>query len=50
MSYIFKGCSNLKNITLYNPNLNGKNVINMKDMFRGCSSLKSEGIIYKDYK
>ena len=50
MSYIFKGCSNLKNITLPNPNLNGKNVINMKDMFRGCSSLKSEGIIYKDYK
>ena len=38
MSYMFYGCSSLKEINLTNFNTN--DVINMSHMFYGCSSLK----------
>ena len=38
MSYMFAGCSSLKQINLNNFNTN--NVTNMSSMFDGCSSLK----------
>ena len=38
MSFMFCGCSSLKELNLSNFNIN--NVINMNAMFYGCSSLK----------
>ena len=38
MSFMFCGCSSLKELNLNNFNTN--NVINMRRMFGGCSSLK----------
>ena len=37
MSYMFNGCSSLKEINL--NNFNTENVTNMSYMFNGCSSL-----------
>ena len=42
MSYMFSGCSSLKELNLSNFNTN--NVINMYGMFKGCSSLKELNI------
>ena len=39
MSWMFRGCSSLKELNL--NNFNTKNVTNMESMFEGCSSLKS---------
>ena len=36
MRYMFYGCSSLKELNLNNFNTN--NVINMRDMFKGCSN------------
>ena len=38
MSWMFSGCSSLKELNLNNFNTN--NVTDMRDMFYGCSSLK----------
>ena len=38
MSFMFYGCSSLKELNLNNFNTN--NVTNMSDMFEGCSLLK----------
>ena len=38
MSYMFAGCSSLKELNLNNFNTNS--VTNMRSMFNGCSSLK----------
>ena len=38
MSYMFSGCSSLKELNISNFNTN--NVTDMGSMFRGCSSLK----------
>ena len=38
MSYMFNGCSSLKELNLSNFNTN--NVTDMRYMFKGCSSLK----------
>ena len=38
MSYMFSGCSTLKELNINNFNID--NVTNMSNMFNGCSSLK----------
>ena len=46
MSYMFSGCSSLKEINISNFNTN--NVTDMSDMFSGCEKLNKNGIITKD--
>ena len=43
---MFYGCSSLSNLNL--SNLNTQKVTNMKDIFKGCNSLKKDHIITKD--
>ena len=45
---MFSGCKSLTNINL--SNFNTQNVTNMSFMFAGCSSLKKEKIITKNYQ
>ena len=47
-NHIFSYCSSLTNINL--SNFNTQNVTDMKDMFKGCNSLKKENIITKNKK
>ena len=42
MSFMFHGCSSLKELNIDNFNTN--NVTDMRDMFFGCSSLKELSI------
>ena len=48
MSFMFSGCSSLKELNLNNFNTN--NVTNMSYMFSGCIALKKENIITTDNK
>ena len=48
MSGMFRDCSSLTKIDL--SNFNTKNVIDMAQMFAGCSSLRKENIITKDWR
>ena len=44
MSWMFDGCSSLKELNLNNFNTN--NVVDMRWMFQGCSSLKELNLTY----